>query len=44
MQWHRVYEIILAEYEWKTCAGAGDEGGQVLYGHRVYKIILAEYE
>ncbi len=28
----RVSKIILAEYEWKPCAGPGDAGGQVLYG------------
>jgi hypothetical protein len=41
--WHRLYEIILAEYEWKPCAGSGDAGGQDLYWHKVYKIISAEY-
>ncbi len=40
LYWHRVYEIILAEYEWKPCAGHGHghAGEQVLYWHRVYKL------
>ncbi len=44
MYWHKVYKIILSEYEWKPCAGPGDAGGKAMYWHRVYKIISAEFE
>jgi hypothetical protein len=32
LYWHRVYEIILAEYEWKHCAGPVDAGRQSYTG------------